>query len=246
MRAPAPHLLVVDDDPSVVEALTAALKATYIVHGAATGKEACALLRRHRVAAIILDAVLGEEHGLDLIEPLRKLSAAPILILTGHSTEDLAIRAVRARVDDYLRKPVNLKELKAALNRLVEEHGEPLNPVEQARRILAEHPEGPHTTARLAREVGLSQGHLRRQIRAAYGKTPRRYLTEVRMERAFELLRTTPRGIEQVAHSVGYPSVAVFNRMFKRAFGVTPSKARGLPIPLARPQKRDRFPRKPS
>jgi CheY-like chemotaxis protein len=34
----APHILIVDDDPAVVEALTAALKATYVVHGAATGK----------------------------------------------------------------------------------------------------------------------------------------------------------------------------------------------------------------
>lgn len=246
MHRSASHILVVDDDPSVMEALTAALKGTYVVHGAATGKEACAILQRHRVAAIVLDAILGREHGLDLVERFRVLSRAPILMLTGHGSEGLAVRAFRAGVDDYLRKPVNLKELRATLSKLVQQHEQLTDPVEQARRILAEHPERPHTTARLAREVGLSEGHLRRQFRAAYGKTPRRYLTEVRMERAFELLRTTSRGVEQVAHSVGYPSVAVFNRIFKRAFGVTPSKARGLPTPLARPQKRDRFPRKPS
>ncbi len=246
MRDPAPHILVVDDDPSVVEALTAALKATYVVHGAATGKEACAILRSHPIAAIILDAILGSEHGLDLVEQFRALSRAPILMLTGHGSEELAVRAFRAGVDDYLRKPVNLKELRATLSKLVQEHGQRLDPVEQARRILVEHPERPHTTASLAREVGLSEGHLRRQFRAAYRKTPRRYLTEVRILRASELLRTTSRGIEEIAHSVGYSSVAVFNRIFKRAFGVTPSKARGLPTPLARPQKRDRFPRKPS
>jgi AraC-like DNA-binding protein len=190
--------------------------------------------------------VLGREHGLDLVEQFRALSRVRIMLLTGHGSEELAIRAFRAGADDYLRKPVNLKELRATLSKLVQEHGQRLDPVEQARRILIEHAERPHTTASLAREVGLSEGHLRRQFRAAYGKTPRRYLTEVRMERASELLRTTSRGIEQVAHAVGYPSVAVFNRIFKRAFGVTPSKARALPAPPARPQKRGRFSRKPS
>ena len=246
MRDPAPHILVVDDDPSVVEALTAALKETYVVHGAATGKEACAILRRHRVAAIVLDAVLGREHGLDLIESIRAHSRAPILMLTGHGSEELAVRAFRAGVADYLRKPVNLNELWATLSRHVPEHEEPLNPVEQARRILVEYPERQHTTASLAREVGVSEGHLRRQFRTAYRKTPRRYLTEVRMQRALELLRTTSHGIEQVAHTVGYASVAVFNRIFKRAFGVTPSQARALPTPPTRPQKRDRLRRKPS
>jgi len=123
MRRSGPHILIVDDDPAVVEALTAALKGTYIVHGAATGEEACAILRAHLIAAIILDALLGEEHGLDLVERFRKLSTAPILILTGHSTEDLAIRAVRAKVDDYLRKPLDLRALHAALSPVRERAG---------------------------------------------------------------------------------------------------------------------------
>lgn len=45
MRASLPHILIVDDDPSIREGLTLAFKGTYLVHGAATGAEACALLR---------------------------------------------------------------------------------------------------------------------------------------------------------------------------------------------------------
>jgi len=226
MREPALHILVVDDDPSVVEALTAALKATYVVHGAATGKEACGILPRHPIAAIILDAVLGREHGLDLVERFRALSRAPILILTGYGSEELAVRALRAKVDDYLRKPVNLKELRTTLGKLEQQPGELLDAVRQARRILAEHPERQHTPASLARQVGLSEGHLRRQFRAAYRKTPRRYLTGVRMQRALELLRTTSRGIEQVAQSVGFLSATTFGKIFKRTYRMTPIEFR--------------------
>jgi YesN/AraC family two-component response regulator len=239
MHRSASQILVVDDDPAVIEALMAALQGTYVVHGAATGKEAFAILERHPVAAIVLDAVLGREHGLDLVEPFRKLSTAPILILTGYSTEDLAIRAVRAKVDDYLRKPLDLDALHSAVARLLHPREEPATlawmlpsevpppeAVVRARRYLEAHLNEPYAAGRLAREIGLSERHLYRQFREAIGLTPRQYLTRVRMVRAAELLRTTPRGIEQIASDVGFRNVTVFNRVFKRAYGVSPSEFR--------------------
>lgn len=114
-----PHVLVVDDDRGIHEALTAALGPLYVVHTAASGAEACAILRAQPIAVIILDAILGEEHGLDLVEPFRALSPARILVLTGHSSEDLAIKALRAKVDDYLKKPPSVTAVHAALARLV-------------------------------------------------------------------------------------------------------------------------------
>ncbi len=113
MRASAPHILIIDDEPAIREALATALKGAYVVHGAATGSEACALLRRHPVAAIVLDAVLGDEHGLDLVARFRAISPAPILVLTGYGSEDLAIQALRAKASEYLKKPVGEREFRA-------------------------------------------------------------------------------------------------------------------------------------
>ena len=226
MPASAPHVLIVDDDPSIREALATAFQGAYVVHSAATGKEACALLRRHPVAAIVLDAVLRDEHGLDLIARFRKISPAPILVLTGYGSEELAVQALRAKASDYLKKPVNLRDLQTALARLVRQGGPPGDPVARAQRHLGEHPERPHTTASLARDVGLSERHLRRRFQEAYGKTPRRFLTEVRMRRAVELLRRTRLGVEEIAFAVGYPDLGTFRRIFKRAFGMTPSDFR--------------------
>lgn len=226
MRAPAAHILIVDDDPAIREGLTLAFKGTYVVHAAATGDEACAVVRRYRVAAIVLDAILGAEHGLDLIEKFRALSQAPILILTGYGTEELAIRALRAKADEYLKKPVNLRELYTALARLVSRVEIPLDPTTQARLYLSEHLDRSSTTVSVATQVGLSERQLRRRFQEAYGKTPRRYLTDLRMERAATLLRTTDVPIVRVARTVGYPSVATFVRIFKRAYRLTPSEFR--------------------
>jgi YesN/AraC family two-component response regulator len=222
-----PHVLIVDDDPGIREALGAALAGVYAVHAAATGEGACTLLRRYPMAAIVLDAILGEEHGLDLVQKLRALSAAPILLLTGHGSEDLAARALRARVSDYLKKPVSLAEIREALARLTRQGAPPEDAVERARRRLMESLDREHTTESLAKEVGLSERHLRRQFNEVYGKTPRRFLTEVRMQRAAELLRMTRLGVEQIAQAVGYSRITTFDKIFRRALRSTPTEFRG-------------------
>jgi YesN/AraC family two-component response regulator len=217
-----PHLLVVDDEACIREALTAALGATYVVHAAASGGEACALLTAHPIAGLILDVQLGDEHGLDLIPRFRTLSDAPILVLTGHSTEDLAIQAVDAQVAKYLKKPINLAELLVAIHRLVPQTDSATDLAERARHYLDAHLATHLRVADLARQLGASAMHLHRCFRAVTGKTPGRYLTEVRMQYAARLLRTTPLGIERIATATGYPSSTSFGRLFRRWFGMAP------------------------
>jgi YesN/AraC family two-component response regulator len=229
-----PHVLIVDDDPTIREALGAALAGAYVVHAAATGDGAYALLGRHPVAVIVLDAILGKEHGLDLIQKIRALSSAPILILTGHGSEELAARALRAGVSDYLKKPVSLRDLHTAMTRLLSHEGASVDPVVRARLHLDEHLATDFRGDELARGVGLSEAHLRRCFRAMYGKTPRRYLVEARLQRAVELLRSTRLGIEQIALAVGYTDFPAFDRRFKRAYGVTPSVLRAREGPSER------------
>jgi len=239
VRAPspaAPHLLVVDDDPSVREALEAALHSAYVVHSAATGTHACTLLSRHPVAAIILDAILGDEHGLDFLDRFRVLSPVPILLLTGYSTEELAIRAVWAGVNGYLRKPPNLPALRAAVARLVAPSLWLGDPVERARQHLDQHLEKALDLADLAHQLGLSESHLRRRFCAVYGMTPHRYLTEARLRRAAELLRTSGQPITEIARRVGIADPRRFRQLFKACFGCSSSAYRPRP-PLRTPRE---------
>ncbi len=220
------HILIVDDDDSVREALSLALSGAYVVHAVATGAAALGVLRAHRVAAIVLDEVLQGEHGLDLIGQFRVLSKAPILILTAYGSEDLVVRALRARVDDYLKKPVSIATLQTALDRMMTREGALSDPVPQARRQIDQSLGKGFRPRELATQFGLSEAHLRRLFRATYGKTPRRYLVEARMQRAAELLRTTRLGIKQIAQEVGYSRLVTFDRNFKRILKMMPSAYR--------------------
>jgi len=223
------HILVVDDDAAVCEALSAALATRYVVHTAASGADACTVLRTHPIAAIILAAVLRHEHGLDLLEQFRKLSSAPIVILTGHGTEDLAVRALRAKVNEYLKKPVSVTDLLGVLSRLLPESAQAVDTVTRARRCLEEYPAKTFRPAELAGQLGVSETHLRRLFRAAQGQTPRQYLAEVRVRRAAELLGRDGRSVKEVASAVGFTNVRLFRRTFTRVFGMPPVAWRKRP-----------------
>jgi YesN/AraC family two-component response regulator len=217
-----PHLLVVDDEACVREALTAAFADRYVVHAAASGAEACAILRAHPVDVIILDAVLQNEHGLDLVERFRRLSLAQIVILTGHGTEDLAVQALRARVTEYLKKPASLTDLQAVLDRLVPREHRASELVARACRHLDEYPPKAFRAGDLAGQLGVSEGYLRRLFREVCGQTPRQYLTEVRIRRAAHLLRMTDGSVKRIALEVGCGNTRLFRRVFTRAIGMPP------------------------
>ena len=221
-----PHLLVVDDEASIREALLFALKDSYVVHPAASGTEACAVLGRYPIVAIILDAILGEEHGLNLVPRFRRLSSAPIMLLTGHGSEELAARAIWADVDGYLMKPPSIRALHAALDRIVSREERPVDLPARARRALDEYPSKPFHAADLARQLGVGEAQLRRLFRAAYSQTPRQYLAEIRIRRAQGLLRTTDHGTKEVAQDVGFANLLALRRGFKRSLGVTPHASR--------------------
>jgi AraC-like DNA-binding protein len=216
----------VDDDPSVCEALQFGLRGLYVVHAVATGQEACDLLRVHPIAAIILDAILGEEHGLDLVEQFRARSPAPILMLTGYSTEALAIRAVWAGVRGYLKKPPDLEALRAALGRLVTPSTGSADPLEQVRVRLGQDLHLPVSIQELAELAGLHPDYLRQAFTGRFGLSPRAYREACRMRRAASLLRGSDLPIKVIGPEVGFADPNSFSVIFKRCHGVSPERFR--------------------
>lgn len=79
------------------------------------------------------------------------------------------------------------------------------------------------TLARLAREAGYSNEHLRRLCRRQLGRSPMHQVTYLRMRRASELLASTEHTIEAIAHEVGYQNPFVFSNAFTKWIGWRPS-----------------------
>lgn len=80
----------------------------------------------------------------------------------------------------------------------------------------------PLNVAALARDVNMSAGHLSRQFRAAYGKSPYAYLMTRRIERATALLRRGDLGVTEVCFAVGCASLGTFTTRFTELVGMPP------------------------
>lgn len=78
----------------------------------------------------------------------------------------------------------------------------------------------------LAREVGLSAGHLSREFKRAYGESPYSYLMTRRVERAMTLLRRGDLTVTEVCFAVGYGSLGTFSTRFSELVGCSPSEYR--------------------
>ena len=87
---------------------------------------------------------------------------------------------------------------------------------------LAHRVHEPITIKELARELGISQSHLRARFRASCGVSLGRHLRRLRLERACGLLRLTPDRITEVAEKCGFTSIYTFSRAFTAAFGRSP------------------------
>jgi AraC-like DNA-binding protein len=101
-----------------------------------------------------------------------------------------------------------------------------LRRVSRVRDLLESRVQSGVSLAELSREACLSEFHLLRVFKQAFGTTPARYLERRRMERARDLLHATGLPIAEVAASCGYSNLSAFGRAFRRAWGTSATSLR--------------------
>ena len=107
-----PRIAVVDDEQGLREILEIGLtQEGFDVRTVADGAAALALIRTWQPEAIVLDVMMPVIDGIRLMALVRKLSQAPILLLTVRGSVRDRIAGLKAGADDYLVKPFNLEEL---------------------------------------------------------------------------------------------------------------------------------------
>lgn len=113
-----------------------------------------------------------------------------------------------------------------------------LGRLRRARDFMAANPGAPIDLDQLAGTAHFSKFHFLRLFRQAYGETPARYLAQLRLERARELLSTTDRTVTEICFDVGYESLASFSHAFSRHAGAAPQQYRRW---LVKPRPRPRL-----
>jgi two-component system KDP operon response regulator KdpE len=114
MSAPAPRVLIVDEDPSIAKALRAGLEARgYECTTSDTCKGAIEKIASHPFDVVLLDLGLPDDAGETVVRRVRQWSDVPIIVLTADGHEQRKVVALDEGADDYITKPFSMPELLA-------------------------------------------------------------------------------------------------------------------------------------
>jgi YesN/AraC family two-component response regulator len=247
---PSGRILVVDDDPALIEAAQATLVPPHRVFSARKGIQALEVLEQQVLDLVLLDYILPDGSGLELLRVIRRTAPTlPIILMTGFGSEDVAVESFRSGARDYLKKPFTALDLLARVEgvlrlgtgrratapvdtqALESTHaaGEHLWYGENLQRALLFVEGHLHTTLSLddvAREAAMSKFHFCRVIKRVTGLTFRAFLAHRRISRAIELLKDAQRSLTDIYLDVGFKDMSHFGRVFRRVTGRPPSRFR--------------------
>ena len=115
-----PTVLVVEDDPAILESVAYSIRRDgHDVVTAADGIEGLEIARAQKPDAIVLDVMLPRMSGLDVCRILRAEAPVPILLLTARDSEADRVQGLEFGADDYLTKPFSMRELRARVASLL-------------------------------------------------------------------------------------------------------------------------------
>jgi two-component system, OmpR family, KDP operon response regulator KdpE len=126
-------VLVVDDEPAILRAVGAALKARgYDVLTAATGQGAIDAVALEAPDAVVLDLGLPDVDGVDVCRQLRGWTTVPIVVLSAEGSDDRKVLALDEGADDYVTKPFSMPELLARVRVALRHRPPSASPVDES------------------------------------------------------------------------------------------------------------------
>lgn len=181
----------------------------------------------------------------------RKCPSVPIVMLTETHSEELAVWAFRARVWNYLVKPVPLRELRANLKQLIalatQRNASESRAIARPATLVPSHDSGPTQVAKIqhlrrvidglrpdtgqrisvdaiAAQCGLDRFAFSRLFHKTYGCSCREYLMRTRIEHARKLLCSSHLTVTEAASIAGFADSSYLARMFRRYLGASPTQ----------------------
>jgi len=160
----ASKILVVEDDPDLLETLKYNLKKeSYTVVTAIDGEQALEAARKEKPDLIILDVMLPKLNGFEVCRILRKDMTVPVLMLTAKASETDRVVGLEIGADDYVTKPFSMRELIARIRAML-----------RRTKIAAEQPESEALLKIGDIELDISR-HVASKGRVALDLTPKEF-----------------------------------------------------------------------
>lgn len=250
------RILIADDEPIERMVISKTIQSYFgeelEIFQAENGRTAIEVFQEKDCHIALLDVSMPGIDGLEAAEEIRRQNQeCSILFLTAYDEFDYAKRAIKVRALDYLLKPSAKDELIAVLEEAVyiarrqekkavnflqtgeiedrEERQELIKNrvlAEQIRQYMEEHYMEDICLQDAAAQLHYSDAYFCKFFKNNFDKNFIVYLSELRIEKAKELLADLTVNIKDIGQKVGYRDSSYFTKVFKRITGVTPSEYR--------------------
>ncbi len=243
------RILVVEDNPDMLEFLAQLLQNTYSVVTADNGRDGLRLARQQSFDMVLSDIMMGEMDGITLCDRLKshlETSHIPVILLTAKVLDETRASGYVHGADDYITKPFNpdlllvrVRNLLAQRERLREKFNLDFQLTPETEEFTSPDEEFLNRLATLLQEnvsesdfnvkamceaMHLSHMHFIRKVKQLTGKKPIDLLKSYRMKMARDLLSQDSLTIAEVAYRVGFDLPNSFSRTFKKEFDMTPTQ----------------------
>lgn len=248
METRKPLILLVDDNPEIIDFLTDDLEEKYDLLTAQNGKQALKILLKEPVQLVISDIMMGVMDGLELCQAIKsdfQYSHVPVILLTAKNTLQSRLEGLETGADAYIEKPFSPEHLQVQIANLLANREKIrkyftsaplmqigsmanskadenfLNQINEA--IYANLTDPELDVEKLAKLMFVSRPTLYRKIKAVTDLTALELINITRLKRAAELLSEGNFKIYEITDMVGYNSPSQLARNFQKQFGVTPT-----------------------
>ncbi|MDD5688180.1 MAG: response regulator [Elusimicrobia bacterium] len=228
-------ILIVDDDTEFRKELKDYLE-EYEVVDVGNGEDALKILRKpNEVDLVILDVMMPGLNGLEVLREIKKIDAAlGIIILTGYSSKDVVIEALKGRADDFLEKPLDINKVKETVEKVLEikKNAEDIeiisvkDKIAKVKRFIERNCCKKICLNDAADMICLSPKYLSRIFKENTGKSFSQYKIRKKVEKAKKYLFKNDYNVNQIAYKLCYENAESFIRQFKRFTNCTPTEYR--------------------
>jgi signal transduction histidine kinase/ligand-binding sensor domain-containing protein/DNA-binding response OmpR family regulator len=245
-----PLLLIVEDNPDMIDFVRLTLNDKYRFVIAGDGEEGLKMAVKYLPDVIISDVMMPVMDGLTFCKMIKanpKTSRTAVILLTARSLTSQKIEGIRTGADAYITKPFDIELLDAQIGNLLQrknelvayfqhnlfvapalEDGKENVDEKFVKRVMSSveaHISDPEFNVEiLASEVGMSSAHLSRKLKTLTQFSANEIIKKYRIKKASLLLENKEGNVSEVMYDVGFSNLSYFSKCFREEFGVTPKE----------------------
>ncbi len=244
-------LLIVDDNPDILDYIEINLGFEYNIIKATNGQKGLDVAHEEKPDIIVSDIMMPVMDGLEMCKMLKQtaeLHHIPVILLTAKSLDVQKVEGIESGANMYITKPFDINYLKACIGNLMERDQQLydfikkqllIKPIaiadsdsnqdeifiKKVMDIIAENISNPKLSVDfISSKIGLSSTHLYRKLKAITNQSTKDILKNYRLQKAAQMIQNNEGNITEIMYNVGFNSLSSFSKSFKTKFGVSPSE----------------------